>query len=158
MQESISDEENIRLLQENNEELKTRLLTIENELKNEKEEKTELNKQIVSLQQELSSSEKKSLGFSIEIQQIQSSYDNVISELHVQKSINQEQKERIMKLSEEIETAGRNITNNVSQIKLMQAKIDELRRLDSVSQIENIDLLHLRDLSSCSQEDNLPNT
>lgn len=59
MQESISDEENIRVLQENNEELKTRLLTIENELKNEKEEKTELNKQIVSLQQELSSSEKK---------------------------------------------------------------------------------------------------
>ncbi|XP_027384984.1 kinesin-like protein KIF20B isoform X4 [Bos indicus x Bos taurus] len=158
MQESISDEENIRLLQENNEELKTRLLTIENELKNEKEEKTELNKQIVSLQQELSSSEKKSLGFSIEIQQIQSSYDNVISELHVQKSINQEQKERIMKLSEEIETARRNITNNVSQIKLMQAKIDELRRLDSVSQIANIDLLNLRDLSSCSQEDNLPNT
>ncbi|ELR55975.1 Kinesin-like protein KIF20B [Bos mutus] len=158
MQESISDEENIRLLQENNEELKTRLLTIENELKNEKEEKTELNKQIVSLQQELSSSEKKSLGFSIEVQQIQSSYDNVISELHVQKSINQEQKERIMKLSEEIETARRNITNNVSQIKLMQAKIDELRRLDSVSQIANIDLLNLRDLSSCSQEDNLPNT
>ncbi|XP_068817550.1 kinesin-like protein KIF20B isoform X3 [Capricornis sumatraensis] len=157
-QESISDEENIRVLQENNEELKTRLLTIENELKNEKEEKTELNKQIVSLQQELSSSEKKSLGFSIEVQQIQSSYDNVISELHVQKSINQEQKERIMKLSEEIETARRNITNNVSQIKLMQAKIDELRRLDSVSQIASIDLLNLRDLSSCSREDNLPNT
>ncbi|XP_055281086.1 kinesin-like protein KIF20B isoform X2 [Moschus berezovskii] len=158
MQESISDEENIRVLQENNEELKTRLLTIENELKNEKEEKTELNKQIVTLQQELSSSEKKSLDFSIEVQQIQSSYDNVISELHVQKSINQEQKERIMKLSEEIETARRNITNNVSQIKLMQAKIDELRRLDSVSQIANIDLLSLRDLSSCSQEDNLLNT
>ncbi|XP_052516910.1 kinesin-like protein KIF20B [Budorcas taxicolor] len=156
-QESISDEENIRVLQENNEELKTRLLTIENELKNEKEEKTELNKQIVSLQQELSSSEKKSLGFSIEVQQIQSSYDNVISELHVQKSINQEQKERIMKLSEEIETARRNIANNVSQIKLMQAKIDELRRLDSVSQIASIDLLNLRDLSS-SREDNLPNT
>ena len=81
----------------------------------------------------------------------------MISELHVQKSINQEQKERIMKLSEEIETARRNITNNVSQIKLMQAKIDELRRLDSVSQITSIDLLNLRDLSS-SQEDNLPNT
>ena len=157
MQESISDEENIRVLQENNEELKTRLLTIENELKNEKEKKTELNKQIVSLQQELSSSEKKSLDFSIEVQQIQLSYDNVISELHVQKSINQEQKERIMQLSEEIETARRNITNNVSQIKLMQAKIDELRRLDSISQIASIDLLNLRDLSS-SQEDNLPNT
>ncbi|XP_054937405.1 kinesin-like protein KIF20B [Physeter macrocephalus] len=159
MQESIAeDEENIRVLQENNEELKTRLLIVENELKNEKEEKAELNKQIVSLQQELSSSEKKSCSFSVEVQQIQSNYDNVISELHVQRGINQEQEERIMKLSKEIETARRNITNNVSQIKLMQTKIDELRTLDSVSQISNIDLLSLRDLSNGSQEDNLPNT
>uniref|UniRef100_A0A8C6BNF6 Kinesin family member 20B n=1 Tax=Monodon monoceros TaxID=40151 RepID=A0A8C6BNF6_MONMO len=159
MQESISeDEENIRVLQENNEELKTRLLIVENELKNEKEEKAELNKQIVSLQQELSSSEKKSCSFSVEVQQIQSNYDNAISELHVQRGINQEQEERIMKLSKEIETARRNITNNVSQIKLMQAKIDELRTLDSVSEISNIDLLNLRDLSNGSQEDNLPNT
>ncbi|XP_033697457.1 kinesin-like protein KIF20B isoform X7 [Tursiops truncatus] len=159
MQESISeDEENIRVLQENNEELKTRLLIVENELKNEKEEKAELNKQIVSLQQELSSSEKKSCSFSVEVQQIQSNYDNAISELHVQRGINQEQEERIMKLSKEIETARRNITNNVSQIKLMQAKIDELRTLDSVSEISDIDLLNLRDLSHGSQEDNLPNT
>ncbi|XP_032347233.1 kinesin-like protein KIF20B isoform X1 [Camelus ferus] len=159
MQESISEnEENIRFLQKNNEELETRLLIIENELKNEKEEKAELNKQIVSLQQELSSSEEKSFSFSIEIQQIQSNYDSAISELHVQRGINQEQEERIMKLSKEIETARRNITNNVSQIKLMQAKIDELRTLDSVSQIPNIDLLKLRDLSSGSQEDDLPDT
>ncbi|XP_066881170.1 kinesin-like protein KIF20B isoform X4 [Kogia breviceps] len=159
MQESIEeDEENIRVLQENNEELKTRLLIVENELKSEKEEKAELNKHIVSLQQELSSSEKKSCSFSVEVQQIQSNYDNAISELHVQRGINQEQEERIMKLSKEIETARRNITNNVSQIKLMQAKIDELRTLDSVSQISNIDLLSLRDLSNGSQEDNLPNT
>nr|XP_010969534.1 kinesin-like protein KIF20B isoform X2 [Camelus bactrianus] len=159
MQESISEnEENIKFLQKNNEELETRLLIIENELKNEKEEKAELNKQIVSLQQELSSSEEKSFSFSIEIQQIQSNYDSAISELHVQRGINQEQEERIMKLSKEIETARRNITNNVSQIKLMQAKIDELRTLDSVSQIPNIDLLKLRDLSSGSQEDDLPDT
>ncbi|XP_032463768.1 kinesin-like protein KIF20B isoform X3 [Phocoena sinus] len=159
MQESISeDEENIRVLQENNEELKTRLLIVENELKNEKEEKAELNKQIVSLQQELSSSEKKSCSFSVEVQQIQSNYDNAISELHVQRGINQEQEERIMKLSKEIETARRNITNNVSQIKLMQAKIDELRTLDSVSEISNLDLLNLRDLSNGPQEENLPNT
>ncbi|XP_059958224.1 kinesin-like protein KIF20B isoform X5 [Mesoplodon densirostris] len=159
VQQSISeDEENIRVLQGNNEELKTRLLIVENELKNEKEEKAELNKQIISLQQELSSSEKKSCSFSVEVQQIQSNYDNAISELHVQRGINQEQEERIMKLSKEIETARRNITNNVSQIKLMQAKIDELRTLDSVSQISSIDLLNLRDLSNGSQEDNLPNT
>lgn len=161
MQQSISeDEENFRILPENNdnEELKTRLLLVENELRNEKEEKAELNKQIVSLQQELNFSEKKSFSLSTAVQQIQSNYDSVISELHVQRGINQEQEEKIMKLSKEIEITRRNITNNVSQIKLIQAKIDELRTLDPVSQVSNIDLLSLWDLSSSSQEDNLPNT
>lgn len=159
MQKSISEDgEGIRILQENNEELKICLLSTENELKNEKAEKAELNKKIISLQQELSLSEKKSFTLSIEVQQIQSNYDNAISELHVQRGINQEQEEKIVRLSKEIETARKNITNNVSQIKLMQAKIDELRMLDSVAQISNIDLLNLRDLSSGSQEDNLPNT
>ncbi|XP_045883817.1 kinesin-like protein KIF20B isoform X3 [Meles meles] len=159
MQKSISEDgEGIRILQENNEELKTCLLSAENELKNEKAEKAELNKKIISLQQELSLSEKKCFTLSIEVQQIQSNYDNAISELHVQRGINQEQEEKIVRLSKEIETAKKNITNNVSQIKLMQAKIDELRMLDSVVQISNIDLLNLRDLSSGSQEDNLPNT
>lgn len=159
MQKSISeDEEGIRIIQENNEELKTCLLTAENELKNEEEEKAELNKKIISLQQELSFSEKKSLTLNIEVQQIQSNYDNAISELHVLRGINQEQEEKIEKLSKEIETARKNITTNVSQIKAMQAKIDELRMLDSVSQIANIDLLNLRDLSSGFQEDNLQNT
>ncbi|XP_054545928.1 kinesin-like protein KIF20B isoform X2 [Talpa occidentalis] len=157
IQQSISeDREDIRVLQEDNEELKTRLLVVENELKNEKGEKAELNRQIIRLQQELSFSEKKNLTFSLEVQHIQSNYDNAVSELHIQKGINQEQEEKIMKLSEEIEGAKRNITNNVSQIKLMQAKIDELRKLDSVSQISNIDLLHLRERSSGSQESNSP--
>uniref|UniRef100_H0WZM4 Kinesin family member 20B n=1 Tax=Otolemur garnettii TaxID=30611 RepID=H0WZM4_OTOGA len=159
MQQSISeDKEDIQVLQESYEGLKTLLLVVENELKNEKEEKAELNKQIVTLQQELSLSEKKSLTLSIEVQQIQSNYDSAVAELHVQKGINQEQEEKIMKLSEEIETATRSITNNVSQIKLMQTKMDELRTLDSVSQISNIDLLNLRHLSNDFQEDNLPNT
>ncbi|XP_015983426.2 kinesin-like protein KIF20B isoform X3 [Rousettus aegyptiacus] len=161
MQQSISeDEENFGILPENNdnEELKTRLLLVENELRNEKEEKAELNKQIVSLQQELSFSEKKSFSLSTTVQQIQSNYDSVNSELHVQRGINQEQEEKIMKLSKEIENTRRNITNNVSQIKLIQAKIDELRTLDPVSQVSNIDLLSLWDLSSSSQENNLPTT
>ncbi|XP_015355596.1 kinesin-like protein KIF20B isoform X1 [Marmota marmota marmota] len=157
MQQTISEDgKGIRVLQENNEELKTLLFTIQNELKNEKEEKAELNKKIVSLQQELSFSEKKSL--SVEVQQIQSNYEKAIAELQMQKDINQELEEKIMKLSKEIETATRNITNNVSQIKLMQTKIDKLRSLDSISQISNIDLLNLRDLSNGSQEHNLPNT
>ncbi|XP_063493947.1 kinesin-like protein KIF20B isoform X9 [Symphalangus syndactylus] len=155
---NIAENEDIRVLQENNEGLKALLLTIENELKNEKEEKAELNKQIVRFQQELSLSEKKNLTLGKEVQQIQSNYDITIAELHVQKSKNQEQEEKIMKLSNEIETATRSITNKVSQIKLMHMKIDELRTLDSVSQISNIDLLNLRDLSNGSEEDNLPNT
>lgn len=161
MQESISEnEENIQVVQENNdnEELKARLLTVENELRNEKEEKAELSKQIVALQQELSFSKKESFSLSINVQQIQSTYDNAISELQMQRGINQEQEEKIMKLSEEIEVARRTITHNVSQIKLMQAKIDELRTLDSFSQISNIDLLNLQDLSHGSQEDDLPNS
>ncbi|XP_003255254.2 kinesin-like protein KIF20B isoform X2 [Nomascus leucogenys] len=155
---NIAENEDIRVLKENNEGLKALLLTIENELKNEKKEKAELKKQIVRFQQELSLSEKKNLTLGKEVQQIQSNYDITIAELHVQKSKNQEQEEKIMKLSNEIETATRSITNNVSQIKLMHMKIDELRTLDSVSQISNIDLLNLRDLSNGSEEDNLPNT
>ncbi|XP_036869248.2 kinesin-like protein KIF20B isoform X1 [Manis javanica] len=158
MQQSISEDKEDRVLQETNEELKTCLLIAESELKNEKEEKAELDKKSVSLQQELSFSEKKSVALSTEVQNIQSNYDKVISELHVQRSINQDQGEEIMKLSKELETARRNITNNVSQIKLMQAKIDELHMLDSASQISDIDLLNLRDLSGGSQEDNLPKT
>uniref|UniRef100_A0A5F7ZC52 Kinesin family member 20B n=1 Tax=Macaca mulatta TaxID=9544 RepID=A0A5F7ZC52_MACMU len=158
VQPNIAENEDIRVLQKNNEGLKALLLTIENELKNEKEEKAELNKQIVRFQQELSLSEKKNLTLSKEVQQIQSNYDIAIAELHVQKSKNQEQEEKIMKLSHEIETATRSITNNVSQIKLMHTKIDQLRTFDSVSQISNIDLLNLRDLSNGSEEDNLPNT
>ncbi|XP_045710570.1 kinesin-like protein KIF20B isoform X5 [Phyllostomus hastatus] len=157
MQQSSSEDEQNRVLQENDyEELKTRLLIVENELRNEKEEKAELSKQIIGLQEGLCFSEKKNFSLSIDVQQIQSTYDHAVSELQVQRGINQEQEEKIMKLSEEIEIARRNITNNVSQIKLMQAKIDELRNLDSISQISHIDLLNLRD--SVSQEDTLLNT
>ncbi|XP_035124340.1 kinesin-like protein KIF20B isoform X4 [Callithrix jacchus] len=156
MQQNITEDEDIRVLQENNEGLKGLVLNIENELKNEKEEKAEVNKQIVCLQQELSFSEKNNL--SKEVQQIQSNYDSAVAELHVQRSKNKELEEKVMKSSKEIETATRSITNNVSQIKLMHTKIDELHTFDSVSQISNIDLLSLRDLSNGSGKDNLPNT
>ncbi|KAM6182741.1 kinesin-like protein KIF20B [Erethizon dorsatum] len=159
MQQTISEnEDDITVLQEKNKELTTLVLLVENELKNEKEEKEKLNEQIVCLQQQLSHSEKKSLTLSIEVQQIQANYDSINAELSVQKNINQEQEEKIMKLSEEIEVATKTITSNVLQIKLMQTKIDELRSLDSVSQISNIDLLKLRTQSNGPQEENLLDT
>uniref|UniRef100_A0A8C2YNZ4 Kinesin family member 20B n=2 Tax=Chinchilla lanigera TaxID=34839 RepID=A0A8C2YNZ4_CHILA len=159
MRQTISeDEDDVTVLQEKNKELKTLLFLAENELKNEKEKKEKLNEQIVCLQQQLSCSEKESLTLHVEVQQIQANYDSINAELSVQKNINQEQEEKIMKLSEELEVATKTIISNVLQIKLMQAKIDELRSLDSVSHISNIDLLKLRTRSNGPQEENLPDT
>ncbi|XP_036032886.1 kinesin-like protein KIF20B [Onychomys torridus] len=159
MQRSISEGgEGIRVLQEKNEELKRLLIIGENELKSEKVEKAELNEQLVSLQQKLCVAEEKNLSLRTKVEQIQASYDSAVAELHTQKAVNQEQEERILKLSQEMETATRSITSNVSQIKLMQTKIDELRSLDSPSHISKIDLLNLQDLSHGPKGDNLLNT
>ncbi|XP_076418783.1 kinesin-like protein KIF20B isoform X2 [Peromyscus maniculatus bairdii] len=159
MQQSVSEGgEGIRVLQEKNEELKRLLIIGENELKSEKVEKAELNEQLVSLQQQLCVAEEKNLTLRTKVEQIQASYDSAVAELHMQKAVNQEQEERILKLSQELETATRSITSNVSQIKLMQTKIDELRSLDSPSHISKIDLLNLQDLSHGPKGDNLLNT
>ncbi|CAH6962924.1 Kif20b [Phodopus roborovskii] len=159
MQQPISEGgEEIRVLQEKNEELKRLLIIGENELKSEKVEKAELNEQVVSLQQQLCFAEEKNLSLRTKVEQMQTDYDSAVAELHTQKAANQEQEERILKLSQEMETATRSITNNVSQIKLMQTKIDELRLLDSSSHISKIDLLNLQDLSNGPKGDNLLNT
>ncbi|XP_075830006.1 kinesin-like protein KIF20B isoform X2 [Microtus pennsylvanicus] len=148
----------IRILQEKNEELKRLLIIGENELKSEKVEKAELNEQVVSLQQQLCFAEEKNLSLRTKVEQIQASYDSTVAELHTQRAVNQEQEERILKLSQKMETATRSITNNVSQIQLMQTKIDQLRSLDSPSHISKIDLLYLQDLSNGPEGDNLLNT
>ncbi|XP_021080594.1 kinesin-like protein KIF20B isoform X2 [Mesocricetus auratus] len=159
MQQPVSEGgEGIRALQEKNEELKRLLIIGENELKSEKVEKAELNEQVVSLQQQLHFAEEKNLSLRAEVEQMQANYDSAVAELHMQKAVNQEQEERILKLSQEMETAKRSITTSVSQIKLMQTKIDELRSLDSSSHISKIDLLNLQDLSNGPKEENLLNT
>ncbi|XP_035297768.1 kinesin-like protein KIF20B isoform X2 [Cricetulus griseus] len=159
MQQPVSEGgEGIRVLQEKNEELKRLLIIGENELKSEKVEKAELNEQVVSLQQQLCFAEEKNLSLRTKVEQMQANYDSAVAELQMQKAVNKEQEERILKLSQEMETATRSITNNVSQIKLMQTKIDELRSLDSSSHISKIDLLNLQDLSSGPKGDNLLNT
>ncbi|KAH0521304.1 Kinesin-like protein KIF20B [Microtus ochrogaster] len=148
----------IRILQEKNKELKRLLIIGENELKSEKVEKAKLNEQVVSLQQQLCFAEEKNLSLRTEVEQIQASYDSTVAELHTQRAVNQEQEERILKLSQKMETATRSITSNVSQIQLMQTKIDQLRSLDSPSRISKIDLLYLQDLSNGPEGDNLLNT
>lgn len=159
MQQSVSEgEEGSRALQERNEELKRLLIIHENELRSEKEEKAELSKQVASLQQQLSFSEEKNSSLRTKVEQIQASYESAVAELHTQKGMNQEQEERILTLSQEMETATRNIKSNVAQIKLMQTKIDELRSLDSPSHISKIDFLNLQDLSNGPKGDNMLNT
>lgn len=158
MQQSVSEGvEGNRILQEKNEELKRLLIIGETKLRNEKEEKGELNKQVVSLQQQLCFFEEKNSSLRSEVEQIQANYDIAVADLHTQKAVNREQEDRILKLSQEMETAARTIKSNVSQIKRMQTKIDELRLLDSPSRISKIDLLNLQDLSSSAKEDNLLN-
>ncbi|XP_052042759.1 kinesin-like protein KIF20B isoform X2 [Apodemus sylvaticus] len=158
MQQSVSEGvEGNRILQEKNEELKRLLIIGETELRNEKEEKGELNKQVVSLQQQLCFFEEKNSSLRSEVEQIQANYDIAVADLHTQKAVNREQEDRILKLSQEMETAARTIKSNVSQIKRMQTKIDELRLLDSPSRISKIDLLNLQDLSSSAKGDNLLN-
>ncbi|KAL1787382.1 kinesin KIF20B isoform X1 [Sigmodon hispidus] len=158
MQQSVSEgAEGSRLLQEKNEELKRLLIIGEKELKSEKMENAQLNEQVMSLQQQLSFAEEKNLSLRTEVEQIQANYDSAVAELHMQKAVNQEHEEKILKLSQEMEIATRSITNNVSQIRLMQAKIDELRSLDSPSHISKIDLLNLQDLSNGFKGDNLLN-
>ncbi|XP_031246011.1 kinesin-like protein KIF20B isoform X2 [Mastomys coucha] len=159
IQQSVSEDvQRNRVLQEKNEELKRLLIIGENELRNEKEEKAELNKQVVSLQQQLCFFEEKNSSLKAEVEQVQASLDTAVAELQTQKAVNQEQEDRILKLSQEVETATRSIQSNVSQIKRMQTKIDELRLLDSPSHISKIDVLNLQDLSSGAKGDNLLNT
>ncbi|XP_050015997.1 kinesin-like protein KIF20B isoform X3 [Alexandromys fortis] len=148
----------IRILQEKNQELKRLLIIGENELKSEKVEKAELNEQVVSLKQQLCFAEERNLSLRTKVEQIQASYDSTVAELHTQRAVNQEQEERILKLSQKMETATRSITSNVSQIQLMQTKIDQLRSLDSPSHISKIDLLYLQDLSNGPEGDNLLHT
>lgn len=121
-------------------------------------EKAELNEQVVSLQQQLCFAEEKNLSLRTKVEQIQASYDSTVAELNTQRAVNQEQEERILKLSQKMETATRSITSNVSQIQLMQTKIDELRSLDSPSHISKVDLLYLQDLSNGPEGENLLNT
>ncbi|XP_016283509.1 kinesin-like protein KIF20B isoform X1 [Monodelphis domestica] len=146
LQQGISEKEaDIRDLQEENEGLKKKLLVMEKNLLNEKATKEELNQQLTSSLQDLACSKEKISVLSVEIQQIRSDYENAISELHAQKTINQEQEDKVMELLKEIATTRQNITNKVAQIKIMQTEIDKLHMLDSVPQTLEEELQNLND-------------
>ncbi|XP_028916356.1 kinesin-like protein KIF20B isoform X2 [Ornithorhynchus anatinus] len=148
----ISEKETeIRALQEKNKALESHLIVLKSELKNEKTAKAEFGEKLVNLQEELSSSEDRAFKLREEMQQIQSNYEKAVSESHLQKVTIEEQEEKIMKLSEEVTASRQSIAKQVSAVKAMQAKIDQLCMLGSVG-----DFTSLKDPPGDSMKTNDP--
>ncbi|XP_038600033.1 kinesin-like protein KIF20B isoform X1 [Tachyglossus aculeatus] len=157
MQTRLSEKETeIRALQEKNKALESHLMVLESELKSEKTAKAELGEQMANLQEELSSSEDRAFKLREEMQQIQSNYERAVSESHLQKVTMEEQEEKIMKLSEEVTASRQSITDQVSAVKAIQAKIDQLCMLGSVAQTVKGDFTSLKDPPEDSMKTNDP--
>ncbi|XP_058698011.1 kinesin-like protein KIF20B [Poecile atricapillus] len=135
----------ILALKERTETLEGQIAALQEQCQGEKNEKEELNQQIANLHLRLSASEKKVSGLSEELQQCQAKYQEAVSELDKQKTINKEQEEKIIQLNNEVTCAKQNIIDKVSQIKTMQSQVDELYKCHSESDAVDIDLVNVKD-------------
>ncbi|KFQ77663.1 Kinesin-like KIF20B [Phaethon lepturus] len=141
-----------QILKERTETLEGQLAALEEQCRREKSKKEEFSGQITNLHLKLSASEERASGLSEELQQCRADYQEIVSELHKQKTINREQEEKIIQLNNEVEGAKQNIINKVLQIKAMQSKVDELYKCHLESYVMDIDLVNLKD-SLDSQKD-----
>ncbi|XP_041271200.1 kinesin-like protein KIF20B isoform X2 [Onychostruthus taczanowskii] len=135
----------ILALKERTETLEGQVAMLEEQCQREKNEKEELNRQIANLHLKLSASEEKASGLSGELQQCQAEYQETVSELNKQKTINKEQEEKIVQLNNEVTGAKQNILDKVSQIKTMQSQVDGLYKCHSESYAVDIDLVNVKD-------------
>ncbi|RLW03989.1 hypothetical protein DV515_00005968 [Chloebia gouldiae] len=135
----------ILALKERTKTLEGQIASLEEQCLREKNEKDELNQQIAKLHLRLSASEEKASSLSGELQQCQSEYQETVSELDKQKTINKEQEEKITQLNNEVTGAKQNIIDKVSQIKTMQSQVDELYKCHSESYAVDIDLVNVKD-------------
>ncbi|NXE66390.1 KI20B protein, partial [Calcarius ornatus] len=135
----------ILALKERTETLEGQIAALEEQCQREKKEKEELNQEIANLHLKLSASEEKASGLSGELQQCQAEYQETVSELEKQKTINKEQEEKITQLNNEVTDAKQNIIDKVSQIKTMQSQVDELYKCHSESYAVDIDLVNVKD-------------
>ncbi|NWH32824.1 KI20B protein, partial [Chloropsis hardwickii] len=135
----------ILALKERTETLEGQIAALEEQCQREKNEKEELNQQIANLHLKLSASEEKASGLSEELQQCQAEYQETVSELEKQKTINKEQEEKIIQLNNEVAGAKQNIIDKVSQIKAMQSQVDELYKCHSESYPVDIELVNVKD-------------
>ncbi|NXH26675.1 KI20B protein, partial [Myiagra hebetior] len=135
----------ILALKERIETLEGQMAALEEQCQREKKEKEELNQQIASLHLKLSASEERASGLSGELQQCRADYQETVSELDKQKTINKEQEEKIIQLNNEVTDPKQNIIHKVSQIKTMQSQVDELYKCHSESSAVDIDSVNLKD-------------
>ncbi|KAF1543710.1 Kinesin-like protein KIF20B, partial [Eudyptes schlegeli] len=142
----------ILVLKERTETLEGQLAALEEQCRREKTKKEEFSGQITNLRLKLSASEDRASGLSEELQQCRADYQEIVSELDKQKTINREQEEKIIRLNNEVEGAKQNIIDKVSQIKTMRSKVDELYKCHLESYAVDIDLVNLKD-SLDSQKD-----
>ncbi|KAF1636482.1 Kinesin-like protein KIF20B, partial [Eudyptes filholi] len=142
----------ILVLKERTETLEGQLAALEEQCRREKTKKEEFSGQITNLRLKLSASEDRASGLSEELQQCRADYQEIVSELDKQKTINREQEEKIIQLNNEVEGAKQNIIDKVSQIKTMRSKVDELYKCHLESYAVDIDLVNLKD-SLDSQKD-----
>ncbi|XP_075573701.1 kinesin-like protein KIF20B [Pelecanus crispus] len=142
----------ILALKERTETLEGQLAVLEEQCRREKNEKEEFSGQMKNLHLKLSASEERASSLSEELQQCRADYQEVVSELDKQKTINREQEEKIIQLNNEVGSAKQNIIDKVSQIKTMQSKVDELYKCHLESYAMDIDVVNLKD-SLDSQKD-----
>lgn len=133
----------ILALKERTETLEGQLAALEEQCRREKNKKEEFSGQVTNLNLKLSASEERASGLSEKLQQCQAAYQEIVSELDKQKTINREQKEKIIQLNDEVEVAKQNIIDKVSQIKTMQSKVDELYKCHLESYAMDVDLVNL---------------
>ncbi|XP_071668029.1 kinesin-like protein KIF20B isoform X2 [Patagioenas fasciata] len=142
----------ILTLKERVETLEGQLAELEEQYRREKNKNEEFSEQISNLHLKLSASEERASDLSQELQQCQTDYQEIVSKLDEQKTINREQEEKIIQLNNEAEGAKQNIIDKASQIKTMQSKVDELYTCHLESYAMDIDLVNLKD-SLNSQKD-----
>ncbi|NXH62845.1 KI20B protein, partial [Rhabdornis inornatus] len=143
----------ILALKERAETLESQIAALEEQCQREKNEKEDLNQQVTNLRLQLNASEEKASVLSGELQQCQAEYQETVSELDKQKTINKEQEEKIIQLNNEVAGAKQNIIDKVSQIKTMQSQVDELYKCHSESYAMDISLVNAKDSLDPQKDD-----
>ncbi|KFP07175.1 Kinesin-like KIF20B, partial [Calypte anna] len=141
----------IQALKERTEALEGQLAALEEQCRREKNEKEELSEQIMYLCLKLSASDESASSLNEELQQCLDSYQEIVSELDEQKSINRDQELKITQLNNEVESAKQKIIDKVSQIKTLHSKVDELCKRQFESYAMDLDLPDLKDASDTQE-------